>query len=372
MRRVALAERPLALAVFIAFALWVLLRLVEQVMWALVVFLLAIILAAALMPIVRLLRRPSFPPGGWRLPKAIAAVVVYVIAGLVLLAVAFLLGRSLAGDVASFTQNLPATAARLTEQAREVAGQLGAPQLVPSPAEAASQAQVLSGQALNALRLAETVAGSSASLLFRFFLVLTLAVFLVAQSQEILSFWVSLFPPGQRDKVRAITAQSGEKVGHWALGQLAVATIVGILAGLVVFLLGLPYPVAVGVLTAVLDLAPVLGPGLMAIPVALLGLVEAPWKAVVAGLAFYALSQVDANVLSPLITGRAVSLSPVLIVMAITLGLALYGAVGALVAIPVAAALQLVAEQAVLPWLHARYQAEDDFSSTGNQEDEAA
>lgn len=355
METVRLSERPLIRAVLLGFGLWILVRLLERVVWAVVLVLLAIVLATALMPAVRVLRRVALPPRNWRLPEAVAAILVYIGVGLVLGLVGFLVVRSFTTDLTVLLANLPAVAATVVSQADALASSLGLPGLLPSPEDIVGQVQGLADEALEALRASGTVAGGVLAFVFQLFLVLTLSVFLVSGSEQILAFWVSLFPPHQREKVRQITSLSGDRVGRWALGQLTVAAITGTLAGLISLALGLPYAMAIAVTTAALDLAPVLGPGLMVVPVFLLGLWQSPLTAVLAAVSFYLLSQLDGNVLGPLITGRAVQLSPILVIVAITFGLALYGAVGALVAIPVAATLQVVAEEALLPWWHSRH-----------------
>jgi predicted PurR-regulated permease PerM len=109
-----------------------------------------------------------------------------------------------------------------------------------------------------------------------------------------------------------------------------------------------------GVLTSVLDLAPVLGPALMAIPAFIFGLSQSMSVAVLAAAYFIVLTAVEAHVLAPLVTGRAVRISPSLIIVAVPVGLSLFGPVGGFIAIPITAALQVIAREVVLPWWRGR------------------
>src|SRR5512133_3877497 len=117
MERVRLAERPIMRLLLLGFGLWLLVRLLEQVVWALVVILLAVILAAAIMPVVRLLRRAALPPRGWRLPRAVAALAVYIMATLALSIIGYAVGRSFVADLVALLTNLPDIAVAASQRA---------------------------------------------------------------------------------------------------------------------------------------------------------------------------------------------------------------------------------------------------------------
>ncbi len=85
----------------------------------------------------------------------------------------------------------------------------------------------------------------------------------------------------------------------------------------------------------------------------MVGLTVSPLSAVGALLLYFGLAAFEAHALAPLVTGRIVRLSPTLILISIPLGAALYGALGAFLAIPVTAALQVIFHEIVLPWLRA-------------------
>lgn len=344
--------RPLVLILIVGFGLWILLQLVQRALWVLVLVVLAIILAAALMPIVQVIRRARLPPGGWRVPKALAVIIVYATLAVLLVAITYFVGAVLLSELVAFISSLPQIAAQFAETLIEFERRTGVPVVTPAPEAIAGQLQELSTRALEALLFAVTVAEGIIWFFFQLFIVLALALFLIVESERIVAFWVDLFPRPQREKVHALTLNIGSKVGYWILGQIAVATITGVLAGIGAALLGLPYPALLGLVTAILDLAPVLGPTLMVFPGFLLGLSQSILVALAAVVFFYALAEFDGSVLSPLITGRAVEISPTLIIIAVPIGLALYGAIGALIAIPTTAALQIVTHEVILPWLH--------------------
>jgi predicted PurR-regulated permease PerM len=356
-RRVRLTEYPLLLVVLAAFGLWILFQILQQAVWVLMLVLLSSILATAMMPGVRLVRRPSLPRLGWRLPKALAVLAIYALVAAGLGLMAYTLGTILVTEARGFAETLPEIMEDVLTRISQLEQELGLPGLIPSPGELGAQMQALAGQAAQALRWTGIVLEGAIEFGFRLFIVLALALFMVIEAERISTFWVSFFPVSQRDRVAELTASLGDKIGYWILGRLAVAVITGIMAGVAAALLGLPYPLLIGVVTGVLDFAPVVGPTLMVFPVFLLGLAQSGFIAILGVLVFLAIAEIDGSVLSPMIEGRAVRLSPVLILIAVPFGLAVYGIIGAVVAVPVSVALQLITLQVILPWLHKRQEA---------------
>lgn len=359
--RVWLAKSPLISAVAAGFGFWVLLRLLERVLWVLVLVLLALILAAAMMPIIHAIRRFQIPPFGWRVPRAVAVLLIYLTLALLIGLMGYAIGDMLVSELVRLSVSLPLFAADLVQWLDDLERtNVIPPALVPSIEDIVAQVQLLAAQAADAVRLAGRFVEGIIGFGFRFFIVLTLALFMVVEAERILGFWVSLFPPDKRARARELTTRIGDRMSRWVLGQITVATIAGVMAGIAAAILGLPYPVLFGVVTAILDLAPVVGVALMMIPAFLFGLSQSLTIAIVAALVFYIISQIDANLLSPLITGRVVHLSPTLVIVAIPLGLALYGAVGAVVAIPVVVALQILTYELFLPWLRRQQGVEEE------------
>jgi predicted PurR-regulated permease PerM len=351
---VRLSIAPLVLATAAGLALWVLLVLLYQVLWVLVLVLLALILSAAILPIVRRLRTVPLP-GNRRIPPALAVLLVYVVAGLVILTVTYLVGTSVTSELASLLSSLPAIAVAVSERLSTISEDLGIPIMAPSPQASAIQAADLAAALAAILQVGGLLSQGVAAFTFQLLVLLTLVIFLIADLDHLSVFWVSLFPPDNREKARVLTSRIGKTVGFWALGLVVEASIIAFLAWLGSTLIGLPYPVLLGMAAFLVDMAPMVGPALLSIPVLLLGLSQS-WLVGIAGaLLFMGLSGFDANVLAPLISSRAVRISPILTIVAVPIGLTLYGVIGALIAIPVTAMLQIIVVELLLPWLHRQY-----------------
>lgn len=349
-QKVRLAVAPLATTVAIGFGFLILLWFISQTIWLWVVVLIALILASAMKPLVNLIQRPGFPPTGWHLPKGVAIFLVYLFLGLTLGVGAFVVGKLVVTEIATIAIALPGVGVSPLASVQELARSLNLPpNLLPSGTQLAS---VLRQLAAAVVASAASTIPDFVTFIVRFFIVLTLAAFLVIESDRALDFWVSLFPVPRREQVRDITTRMGRTMGSWMLGMGAQMVIIGTVSGLTAALLGLPGPALFGLLAALLELAPSLGQILMVIPAVALALLQSPVVALEAAIAFTIIAQIDSTILSPMVAGRAVQLSPILVVTAIPIGLTLYGGLGAILSIPVAAALQIFVQEIVLPWLH--------------------
>jgi predicted PurR-regulated permease PerM len=145
-----------------------------------------------------------------------------------------------------------------------------------------------------------------------------------------------MFPPNQRDKARFVQDTVGQVLGAYIRGQLLMAAIIGTSAGIGSWLLGVRYPVLIGILAFLFELIPMVGPILASLPAVMISLTQ-PLPLVLYVVVFFVVMQViENNVLAPRITGGAVGLHPVAALLAIVVGADLGGVVGALFAVPFA------------------------------------
>ena len=189
------------------------------------------------------------------------------------------------------------------------------------------------------------------SALTDFFVVVVLTVYFVVDLPRIRAAGYRLVPASRRPRAILLGDEIFTKVGAYVLGNLMISVIVGILtfAWLVIF--GVPYAVLLALTVAVLDLIPVIGSVVGGVIVCLVALTVS-WPVCIATIAFYvAYRLVEDYLLVPKIIGGVVKVPALVTVVAVLLGGALLGIIGALVAIPVAAALLLLAREVVFPRL---------------------
>jgi predicted PurR-regulated permease PerM len=141
-------------------------------------------------------------------------------------------------------------------------------------------------------------------------------------------------------------------VGGYVTGNLAISLIAGVVSTAVLLVLGVPYAVALGLIVALLDLIPLAGATLAAIIVSAVGFLHSTTAGIVLVIFFVLYQQLENHVLQPLVYGRTVRLSPLIVLVAVLMGAQLAGVIGALGAIPVAGSIQVV----VVDWLEHRRQ----------------
>jgi len=136
-------------------------------------------------------------------------------------------------------------------------------------------------------------------------------------------------------------------------GQLIIAGLIGICSGVACAAIGLPDPVALGLIAGVTALIPYLGPFIGAVPAILVGLSQEPGTALLIALLYLLISNVILNFVYPKVMGDAVQLPPVLVIVALIAGFSWGGILGMFVAVPVAATLRILFEH-VYPRLYER------------------
>jgi predicted PurR-regulated permease PerM len=129
--------------------------------------------------------------------------------------------------------------------------------------------------------------------------------------------------------------------GYW-YGKFLIGVIAGLTTFVTMKLLGLPYAAALSLFVGITDLIPNIGATLGTIPVVIVGLLEEPWKGVVAGAVLIVYQQVENNLITPKVFKETVEIHPFLSVVTVIVFTSLFGIVGALIAVPVTKAIEIL------------------------------
>jgi predicted PurR-regulated permease PerM len=190
--------------------------------------------------------------------------------------------------------------------------------------------------------------------IFNVLTVIVLTIYFMASFDRIREGAYSLVPATRRTRVRLLTDEILGKVGAYMVGALAIAVLAGLSTWIFAMILSLAYPFALAVVVAVCDLIPQIGATLGAIIVSLVGLASSVTTGIVCIAFFIVYQQVENYLIYPNVMRRSVKVSDVAAVVAALLGVALFGVIGALVAIPMVAAIQLILREVVVPSMEER------------------
>jgi hypothetical protein len=145
----------------------------------------------------------------------------------------------------------------------------------------------------------------------------------------------------RREQVRELIAEMEGKIGGYFRGQAILCVIIGVLSTLAFFVLGIPYALVLGLLMGLFEALPVIGPTLGAIPAVIITLAVAPDKAVLVVGVLVAIQVLENNLLVPRVMDESVGVNAIVSILAITAFGILFGLGGAILAIPLAAILQI-------------------------------
>jgi predicted PurR-regulated permease PerM len=202
-----------------------------------------------------------------------------------------------------------------------------------------------SGAAGGILSAGFTVAALFADLL----IVLVLTLYFLAGFSRIKAAAYRLVPASRRPRVSDLGDRILKQMGGYLSGATIIAIQAGLVAGIFSSIIGLPYPWAIGLGAAVLDFIPIVGPIIVGISITLIGFTQGPAIGIISGLFYLCQHLFEAYWLYPRVMRRTVNISTGGVVVAILIGAALLGVTGAILAVPVAAAIMLIVREVIMP-----------------------
>ena len=192
----------------------------------------------------------------------------------------------------------------------------------------------------------------------------TLAVFLLAYywTQEgnfILRALLRIMPQQRRKKIREFLQLAESKLGGYVRGQGILCLAVGVTAFIAYLLIGLPYTLVLGVFAGVMEMVPIFGPGLGAVPALLVALSIDPSKAIWVVVATAVIQMLENAVLVPRIMKESMGVNPIIVLLSLIAFGSVFGFTGALLALPLAAIIQLLVSRVVLTAAETAKQAQN-------------
>lgn len=297
-----------------------------------------------------------------RVPRALAVLAIYLGIFACVVGLGWLLVQPLLTQSASFVANTPryvtqlqGLVSQMQEQTRQhpEIGQLlslGEGQI----------AGVLSQVAPFLLRVPLVIG----ELLFSAVVTMVIAFLWLTTLDTLKPFVLGLLPAQHRPLTADVLADMSERIGGYLRGVVFNMVVIGVLSGLGDLMLGVPYPALLGIFAGMTEVIPYFGPWISGAAAVLVALVAvSPLKALEVVLLYVLIQQIEGNTLIPLVMNRTVRLHPLTVVLAALFGTAMLGIVGGVLAVPVAAVVQVVIVSVLVPV--ARQSAERAAHGTG-------
>jgi predicted PurR-regulated permease PerM len=327
---ITLTPGTIATAVLILIGFWVLYYLRD----VLLIVLTAVVLASSIEPPTLRLMRLG-------LPRSLAVVLIYLIGFVGVLALFYFFVPKLVTETTSLVRELPTYLETLKipiDDPFVLTGESGDP-FVQQLGQFQS---VLTSSSESIWKAASKIFGS----LISFTLIIVLSFYFAVQERGLDDFLRMITPMRKHDYIIDLWRRAQKKIGRWLQGQLFLSLIVGLFVYIGLLIMGVPYALLLGIIAAILELIPVFGSILAAVPAVVVAFIDADTaKALLVIVLYVVVNQVQGNIIYPLVVQKILGVSPLVVILAIIAGAnlgAFLGSwfLGVLIAVPVAAAAQ--------------------------------
>lgn len=338
-------SRAMLFTVAVLIGLW----LLTQISAVIVRVVLAVILSAGMKPLVdRLTARELRRQGWWTPPRGMVVLVVYVAMILLVMVVGGLIFQVVIVEVTNLVNGVPVYGPRVVDWANTVID------LVPGGRELLLGVDVagqvsglvsrLFGAFAQAISVFQYVLGLASGLL-DVLMILLLALYLTTDGPRIGRYLLAFLPPDRQEQAVRATARIFERLGGWVSGQLILCVIIGVMAWVGLTVIGVPYAVVLALIAGIMEAVPNVGPIISAVPAILVAALYSPFQALMVLVLYIVIQQLENYVIVPRVMSKAVELHPLAVLLALMVGGELMGVLGAVLAVPVTAAISVIVDE---------------------------
>ncbi len=308
--------------VILIILLFVLLYVLKDVV---IIFLFALIIASAISPFANWLDEKKFP-------RLLGVLLLYLtVFGLFVFVFALII-PFVADELGNLTQVLPNLLQKLSSSLENV--QKGSPQYFDFLSELQNILEGLSNYLQQSAQSIISVIASVFGGIFSFIAIIVISFYLAVTRKGIESFLSSVVPDEYESYVINLWERTEVKVGRWLQGQLLLGLIVGLVVYVGLSLMNIKFALILAALAMVLEIVPMVGPVVAAIPSVFLAIMQSPTLALWVTLFYIVVQQLENHILVPLVFGKTIGLNPVVVIIALLVGQQLAGIPGMIISVP--------------------------------------
>ncbi len=292
-----------------------------------IIFLFAIIIASAISPFANWLDSKG-------LPRLLGVLVLYLLLfGLVILVLSMVIPY-VADEISQLSTTLPNIVAKVSTSLENV--QKESPQYLDFISELQN---ILDSFSIYLQQSSQSVISIVVNIfggIMSFIAIIVISFYLSVMKKGMQGFIESVVPDKQEAYVINLWKRSEHKVGRWMQGQILLALIVGLTVYIGLSLMGVRFALVMGLLAMALEIVPMVGPVLAAIPAVLLAFLQDPGLGLWVIVFYVVVQQLENHILVPVVLGKTTGLNPVVVLMALLVGNQLAGVSGMLLSVPMA------------------------------------
>lgn len=317
------------------------------------VFIAGIIIAYIINPLVKILEKK-------RIKRSIAILAIYFVTSLIFIFIMALVIPNVIEQARSFIDKLPSFISssvvylegfvkkifRDYPQSRDIFTGTGI--------KLSSQISNLQERLIDVVSRTGENTGSFLRTLVGVVLVPIVSYYLLMYKEKFINSIISYVPKENKEKFMAVCRDLDNAYSHFIIARLLMAIFTGILINIYLLILGVDFSFVIGLLTAVGDIIPYIGPLIAVLPAILISLTEGIWKAFMVGIGFVVIQWIENHILAPKLMSQSIGLNPLAVLFSVIIGGSIFGVFGMILSVPFVATVKIL-------FLHYRKDIKDFF-----------
>lgn len=360
------AWRVVSRAILFTIAVLIGLWLLGQLTSVVVRIVLAVILAAGMKPLVdRLTHRELRRQGWWTPPRGLVVLLVYVVTIILVVTAGGLILQVVIVEIQNLINATPVYAPRLVTYVNDLLDLIPGGREMITDFDLASQMSGLVSRFFGVFSQALVVFQYALGLfsgLLDVLMILLLALYITTDGPMIGRYLRAFLPPDRHSQASRVTSRIFVRLGGWVSGQILLCVIIGVVSWVGLTLIGVPYAVVLALVAGIMEAVPNVGPIIAAVPAVIVAALYSPFKALLVIGLYLLIQQLENYVIVPRVMSKAVELHPLAVLLALMIGGELMGVLGAVLSVPVAAAISVIVDEIRAERLTPSVDAEDIIS----------
>jgi predicted PurR-regulated permease PerM len=338
-------SRAILFTIGVLLLLW-LLGLIASVIIKLV---LAVILAAGMKPLVdRVTSTEHRRQGRWVPPRGLVVLLVYILMIFLVSSAGGLILQVVISEIQNLVNGVPVYAPRIVARINDLLDLVPGGRDLVTDFDLAGQlsglVSRLFGVFSQALLVFQYVLGLVSGLL-DVLMILLLALYITTDGPRIGRYLRAFLPADRHEQAARVTDRIFVRLGGWVSGQILLCLIIGFMSWLGLVILGVPYAVVLALIAGIMEAVPNIGPIIAAVPAVMIAALTSPLQALLVLILYLIIQQLENYVIVPRVMSRAVELHPLAVLLALLIGGELLGVLGAVLAVPVTAAISVIVDE---------------------------
>jgi predicted PurR-regulated permease PerM len=343
------AWRVVSRAVLFTITVLILLWLLGQLTSVIVRVILAIILAAGMKPLVdRLTARELRRQGWWTPPRGLVVLFVYIVTIALVSTASGLILQVVIVELQNLVNGIPVYAPRIVAGVNNLLDTIPGGREMVADFDIGGQLSGIVSQVFNVMGQAVFVFRQVLGLLsglLDVLMILLMALYITTDGPRIARYLRAFLPPDRHAQASRVTSRIFVRLGGWVSGQLLLCVIIGFISWVGLTLIGVPYAVVLALIAGIMEAVPNIGPFIAAVPAVIIAALYSPWQALLVAILYIVIQQLENYIIVPRVMSRAVELHPLAVLLALLVGGELMGVLGAILAVPVTAAISVIVDE---------------------------